>query len=84
MSSTDTCLDSFSVTESFLRPDQTFPVVIEPAINGIDLIAWVKKHWESVESHLLKEGAILFRGFKIDNWTGGKEETKKRAEAVKC
>ena len=73
MLSTYARIDSFSepqlVNKKLLHPDRSFPVVIEPAIEGVDLIPWVKDHRESVESHLLKEGAILFRGFKIDSAT---------------
>jgi alpha-ketoglutarate-dependent taurine dioxygenase len=71
MSFTNTCFENFSgqqaVSKGLLRPNQPFPLVIEPAMEGVDLISWVKDYRESVESHLLKEGAILFRSFKIDS-----------------
>lgn len=63
----DSLLQWQVVSKRLLRPDQPFPLVIEPASGGCELITWVKDHGESIESHLLKAGAILFRGFKIDN-----------------
>jgi len=43
--------------------DQRLPLLIEPVLDGLNLIAWAKDHREEIEAHLLREGAILFRGF---------------------
>lgn len=50
-----------------LRPDGDLPLLIEPAVDGVDLAAWVAAHREPVEESLLKTGGILFRGFGIDS-----------------
>ena len=42
------------------------PLVIEPADSDVDLIAWANGHKDLIESHLLRHGALLFRGFAID------------------
>jgi len=57
------------VSKGSFGPDQPFPLLIQPATDDVDLNRWVKDNRETVEGHLLKEGAILFRGFKIDTPT---------------
>jgi len=42
------------------------PVVVRPAVSGVDLVSWTGNHGEWIESTLLRHGAILFRGFDID------------------
>jgi len=54
-----------AVKESPLVEGRTLPVVIEPAINGVDLIAWAASRKEMIESRLSLSGAILFRGFEV-------------------
>lgn len=46
---------------------EKLPLVLEPGINGIDLIDWAKSNVAFIEKNLLKHGAILFRGFGIDS-----------------
>lgn len=55
-----------SVKKGLLHPDQRFPLVIEPAGEGVDLSLWVNDNREELERHLLTEGAVLFRGFNVD------------------
>ncbi|MBW4611882.1 MAG: TauD/TfdA family dioxygenase [Desmonostoc vinosum HA7617-LM4] len=50
-----------------LEPGQTFPLVIQPNNDEIDLIVWAKNNRELIETKLLKSGAILFRGFHIQS-----------------
>lgn len=45
--------------------DTLLPLVIEPALSGIDPVAWAAHHREFIESSLLKHGGILFRNFAI-------------------
>ncbi len=52
-----------------LRPDETFPLVIEPEIENLNLAVWAGHNREFVETHLLRHGAILFRGFKLETVT---------------
>jgi len=48
-----------------LRPGERLPLVIQPALEGLDLADWSRGHREFIESRLLEHGAILFRGFNV-------------------
>ena len=50
-----------------LHPGQTLPLLVEPAVEGMDLADWAAHHRSFLESRLHEHGAILFRGFDIDN-----------------
>ena len=54
------------VRTSSLTAGDTFPLVIEPEIDNVNLAVWAEHNREFVETHLLKHGAILFRGFKLE------------------
>jgi len=51
---------------SVLSSKHSLPAVVRPKIDDFDLIEWVGTEQEFVEETLLRYGAILFRGFKID------------------
>jgi alpha-ketoglutarate-dependent taurine dioxygenase len=51
------------VRAGYLHAGQTLPLVLEPAVEGVNLIAWATGHRDSVEQQLLQYGAILFRNF---------------------
>ena len=53
------------VSERLLSPDHALPLVIEPAVSGVDLVAWATGERESLEKKLLQYGALLFRGFSV-------------------
>ncbi|MEH2455997.1 amino acid adenylation domain-containing protein [Nostoc sp.] len=55
------------VKTTYLQPEQTFPLVIQPATDDIDLVAWAKNNQEFLQTELLKHGAILFRGFNVES-----------------
>lgn len=55
------------IKTNYLQPGQTFPLVIQPATDDVDLIAWAKSNQQFIETELLKSGAILFRGFHVDS-----------------
>lgn len=42
------------------------PLLIEPAMDGLDLIAWAGNHRDLLTEKLYHHGAILFRGFGIN------------------
>jgi alpha-ketoglutarate-dependent taurine dioxygenase len=44
-----------------------FPIMITPAVSGVDLAAWCESHKELINEHFDKYGAILFRGFGLDS-----------------
>src|SRR5262245_7467077 len=53
------------VKTSFLAPEDRFPMVIEPNLEGVNLLHWAASQREAVERQLLAHGAILFRGFGV-------------------
>ena len=50
---------------SYLRPDETLPRVVQPAIDGVELPAWVRNHRDWIQEALLQDGGLLFRGFDL-------------------
>lgn len=54
------------VRQSFFEGG-SLPLVIEPALGGVDLISWAKSSRGFLESNLLKYGGILLRGFGVDS-----------------
>ncbi|NEQ20440.1 MAG: TauD/TfdA family dioxygenase, partial [Microcoleus sp. SIO2G3] len=53
------------VNLELLKPGQLLPLVIQPAVEGLSLIAWADSHREWIEAQLLKHGGILFRNFNV-------------------
>ncbi|BAY99591.1 condensation domain-containing protein [Tolypothrix tenuis PCC 7101] len=54
------------VKTTYLQAGNTFPVVIQPLADDVDLADWAKSNREFIENELLKHGAILFRGFQTN------------------
>ncbi len=53
------------VQERLLSPGHALPLVIEPAVAGVDIVAWAAQQREALEHKLLRHGALLFRGFGV-------------------
>jgi alpha-ketoglutarate-dependent taurine dioxygenase len=53
------------VRAATLQPDTLLPLIVEPAVNNVNLIEWAKSNREFIESKLMKHGAILFRNFNL-------------------
>lgn len=53
------------VTTSHLTANPSLPLVVEPTLNEMDPMAWVTSNRDFIASHLLKEGGILLRGFRV-------------------
>jgi alpha-ketoglutarate-dependent taurine dioxygenase len=51
------------ITLSYLRPGSPLPLVVRPAVKGIDLREWAAANTGFIENYLLRNGAILFRDF---------------------
>jgi alpha-ketoglutarate-dependent taurine dioxygenase len=49
------------ITLAYLRPNSPLPLVVRPAVKGPNLVEWAAANTSFIESHLLKNGAILFR-----------------------
>jgi alpha-ketoglutarate-dependent taurine dioxygenase len=66
------------VSERELEGGRGLPLVIEPAVEGVNLAQWAAAHREHIEGLLLRRGALLFRGFRV----GGVERFEQFARAV--
>ncbi|HSS21521.1 MAG TPA: TauD/TfdA family dioxygenase [Pyrinomonadaceae bacterium] len=55
------------ITLSYLRPGSPLPLVVRPAAENVDLVAWAAANTEFIEEYLLRNGAILFREFELTN-----------------
>lgn len=66
------------ITLSYLRPGSPLPLVVRPAVRGIDLVDWAAANTGFIESYLLRNGAILFRDFGLT----AVEEFERLIEAV--
>lgn len=53
------------IQSSLWEGGKTLPLVIQPALSGVDLAAWAGRGRDFIETSLMKHGAILFRGFKL-------------------
>ncbi len=53
------------VDRSYFSPHDSLPLVVQPAVEDVDLVDWAKDNQTLIEKELLKHGAILFRGFTI-------------------
>src|SRR4051812_4139537 len=54
------------------------PLVMEPAVDNVDLAGWAEDNRGLIEASLYKHGAILFRGFGL----GGVDDFEKVALAI--
>lgn len=55
------------ITTGYLEPGATFPLVVQPAVDDVDVIDWAQGNVEFLEAELATHGAILFRGFGMDS-----------------
>lgn len=57
-------------TGSLPGDSAAFPLVFTPAVEDVSLASWAEKNREQVERELLRHGALLFRGFRVDGVNG--------------
>lgn len=69
---------SESVREGHLATGEALPLVLEPAGDGVDLVAWAAERKDALGDALLKNGGILFRGFHV----GGVPEFERFVRAL--
>ncbi|NEQ48312.1 MAG: amino acid adenylation domain-containing protein [Leptolyngbya sp. SIOISBB] len=53
------------VQTSCFAADQSLPLVIQPAVTGVNLIDWAAHHRDWIEAQLRQQGGLLFRNFQI-------------------
>jgi len=60
---------SISPTElvkvELLQPGQPLPLVLQPTVDGVNLVTWAANNREWLETQLLQHGGILFRNFQV-------------------
>lgn len=66
------------VERGYLALDQPLPLVLQPAVEDVDLAAWGENNRAKVEEELFAHGAILFRGFPLK----GAEDFEQVAQAL--
>jgi alpha-ketoglutarate-dependent taurine dioxygenase len=49
-----------------LTSDKAIPFVVQPSVDGVNLVEWTKSNREWIEMLLLQHRAILFRGFDVN------------------
>jgi alpha-ketoglutarate-dependent taurine dioxygenase len=54
------------VTTSFLEPEQQLPLVIQPAVDGINLVNWASNNRGWIEKQLIQYRGLLFRNFPVN------------------
>jgi alpha-ketoglutarate-dependent taurine dioxygenase len=47
-------------------PGSDLPLLIQPAMPGVDLAAWAGGHREEIDREILHHGGLLFRGFGLE------------------
>ncbi len=53
------------VRTELLASEGKLPLVLRPAVAGVDLAAWAEGHREQLTRQLLEHGGLLFRGFPL-------------------
>jgi alpha-ketoglutarate-dependent taurine dioxygenase len=66
------------VERRYLESDQPLPLVLQPAVEDVDLATWAQDNRSKVEQELFAHGAILFRGFALN----GAEDFEQVAQAL--
>ncbi|MBD2498549.1 condensation domain-containing protein [Nostoc sp. FACHB-280] len=54
------------IKTSYLEYQNTLPLVVQPSLQDLDLLAWTKNNLEFIERQLLQSGGILLRNFNIN------------------
>src|SRR5262245_24032377 len=55
------------VSERLLQPDRSLPLLIEPAVEGLNLPQWATNNRHLIQQRLQRHGGILLRGFKLSS-----------------
>jgi len=61
-------VDSTRLVETGFAPgaEGRLPLVVTPAVDGVDLARWCAANAAELEAHLDRHGAVLFRGFPLE------------------
>ena len=58
------------VTTGYVTADQSGPLVIEPSVEGVQLVHWAAQHHDFIDERLREHGAMLFRRFQVGGLEG--------------
>lgn len=61
--------DTGLVRTSHLDGAPTLPLILQPAVDSVNLVAWAASNREFIQANLYKHGALLFRGFGLRSVT---------------
>jgi alpha-ketoglutarate-dependent taurine dioxygenase len=53
--------------KDLVRSIPGFPTILEPAVEGLDPVAWAENSLDALESELRRSGALLFRNFPVSS-----------------
>lgn len=53
------------VKVELLQPEQPLPLLIQPAVEGVNLVNWAANNRDAIATWLLQQGGLLFRNFNI-------------------
>lgn len=53
------------IKRDFIKSGTTLPLVIQPTLDGLDLVTWAANNREFIDANLSKYGGILFRNFSL-------------------
>jgi len=59
-------VDVARLVEMSLIDGNNLPLVVQPAVDGVDLAEWAATNRDELNGYFDKHGAILFRGFALD------------------
>ena len=59
--------DTSLIKIGFLGEGERYPLVVQPAVDYVDLEEWAGDNREFIEAKLLEHGALLFRGFALNS-----------------
>ncbi len=60
-------VDVTRLVETMTIDGNSMPLVITPAVEGVDLAEWVSNNREELDGYFDRHGAILFRGFALND-----------------
>ena len=55
------------VKTHLLEPNQQLPLIIEPAVDGVNLVSWASSNRDWIEKQLIQNGGLLFRNFQVNS-----------------
>ena len=59
--------NSWVKTGHLLDQQESLPFVIQPAVEGVDVVNWAQNNRDLIETYLSQYGGVLFRGFHLSS-----------------